>query len=693
MSVELLAPAGNMECLKSAVLNGADAVYLAGNNFGARSYADNFNNEEMEEAVDFCHLRGKAVYVTVNTLVTDREIEELLGYLGFLYEIGVDGVIVQDLGVADIVLKHFPEMSVHGSTQMTIHNLEGALYLQRLGFKRVVLSRELSFDEIKYIKENSEIELEIFIHGALCMSYSGQCLMSSFFGGRSGNRGKCAQPCRLLYSGELEVEKKNLLSLKDLCGVDYVQALSDIGVASLKIEGRMKGTDYVSTVTGVYRRIIDEKSVSKKDRVLLDTVFNRGGQTNGYLEGKKGIEMFCFHKPENPYVLNNYEMEEPTETKHKFSAFLSLKNGKRALIRLKNLSENVEEIEFMSDFVCCEAEKNPLTKEDVIAQISKTGGTFAEITDIEIELDDNIFLPKKVLNELRREALNHAEKRLLDSKKRERKTVDSSEIFKEISAVKDDNFEYYVKVNNKKQFDIVKNYNFGKIFVPYSLILSDVDNFSGKENLVVATPGIITREIKDKIVSLMEKGFRKFEISNISLLEILKNCELYGNFRLNIFNSFALLHLKLAESCGKGNKFISCELSPELTLPQIRDIVKLIPVISTVYGYTPLMLTENCILKNADKCKCDGVGYIFDRKGEKLPVIKDMGECRSILLNAKPIFMLDKADEIRRAGISKSMVFFTIEAEKECQMICDFIFSGGKINIDYTRGHFYKGVL
>lgn len=693
MSVELLAPAGNMECLKSAVINGADAVYLAGRNFGARSYADNFNIEEIEEAVNFCHLRGKAVYVTVNTLVLDREIEELLGYLGFLYEIGVDGVIVQDLGVADIVLKHFPKMSVHGSTQMTVHNLEGVLYLEKIGFKRVVLSRELSFEEIKYIKENSEIEIEIFIHGALCMSYSGQCLMSSFFGGRSGNRGKCAQPCRLLYSGEVTGEKKNLLSLKDLCGAEYVQALNDIGVASLKIEGRMKGTDYVSAVTGVYRRIIDEKIVSKKDRVLLDTVFNRGGQTNGYLEDKKGTDMFCFHKPENPYVLNNYEMEVPTETKRKFSAFLSLKIGKRAFIRLKNLSENVEKIEFMSDFVCCEAEKNPLSKEDVIAQISKTGGTFAEITDIEVELDNNVFLPKKVLNELRREALNHAEKQLLESKKREKIQVDFSEIFKEISAEKDNNFEYYVKVTDKTQYDIARNYNFGKIFVPYSLILSDIDYFSEEERLVVATPGIIKDKIREKIVSLMEKGFKKFEISNISLLEILKNCELYGSFRLNIFNSFALLHMKLAESFGNGNKFISCELSPELNLAQIRDIVKPIPVISTVYGHTPLMLTENCILKNAYKCPCHGVSYIYDRKGEKLPVIKDMGECRSVMLNAKPTFVLDKVDEIRRAGITKPMVYFFIESEKDCRKICDYIFAGGDINIDYTRGHFYKGVL
>ena len=292
--LELLAPAGNFDCLIAAVQSGADAVYLSGKAFGARSFADNFNNEEIEKAIDYCHIRGVKVYVTVNTLVFDSEFEELSAYLGFLNRVGVDGIIVQDMGVFKAAQCIIPNLPIHASTQMTIYNKDGVKFLENSGIKRVVLAREVSLSGIEEISKNTGAELEVFGHGALCMCYSGQCLLSSIIGGRSGNRGKCAQPCRLMYSINSSTKKAFYLSLKDLSSLSHIENLKNAGVSSLKIEGRMKGPAYVAAVVGIYRKYIDNPHpAEEEDLHILDMIFNRGGLTDGYLTQKKRSRYVC----------------------------------------------------------------------------------------------------------------------------------------------------------------------------------------------------------------------------------------------------------------------------------------------------------------------------------------------------------------------------------------------------------------
>ena len=312
--VELLAPVGNFECLKAAVQNGADSVYFGSNSFSARAFAENFDASTLKEAIKYAKLRGVKTNLTLNTLIKDNELENAFNLAKQAYELGIDAIIVQDLGLADLLIKNFPDLTIHGSTQMSIHNLEGALELQKLGFKRVVLSRELSLDEIEYICQNSKIEIECFIHGALCISYSGQCLFSSMVGGRSGNRGKCAQSCRLPYElleNDKKIDAGYLLSTRDLCGLKFLPKLISCGVTSFKIEGRMKSSEYVATVTRIYRKYIDLANnclqfnnmenyiIDPNDEKELMQVFNRGNFSNGHLENKPNKNLIYKEKPNN----------------------------------------------------------------------------------------------------------------------------------------------------------------------------------------------------------------------------------------------------------------------------------------------------------------------------------------------------------------------------------------------------------
>ena len=376
--IELLAPAGNFECLVAAVQSGADAVYLSGKAFGARSYADNFDGEMLEKAVDYCHLRGVKIYVTVNTLVLDSEMQELSEYLVFLNNIGTDAIIVQDMGVWQLAKQIVPELPIHASTQMTINNADGVKALESNGVNRVVLAREVSLENIRRISQTTRAELEVFAHGALCMCYSGQCLMSSIIGGRSGNRGKCAQPCRLPYSINNDKTKKFYMSLKDLSSVDHISELMEIGVAALKIEGRMKGPAYVAAVVGIYRKYIDNPHpLEKADAELLDRIFNRGGVTDGYLTGKTGREMFAFDKPDNPYHKGSDSLEQEllnrikTENrKLQLKCKVEIRLGQNPKISV--CSDEVE-VKYEADFFAEGAQKLPVTDETVRTQLSKTG--------------------------------------------------------------------------------------------------------------------------------------------------------------------------------------------------------------------------------------------------------------------------------------------------------------------------------
>lgn len=691
--IELLAPAGNFDCLVAAVQSGADAVYLAGKKFGARNFADNFDSDELEKAVDYCHLRNTRIYVTVNTLVTDSELEELKEYLCFLARIGVDAVIVQDLGVADIAQKITPELPVHASTQMTIHNLGGVNFLKKYNIRRVVLSRELSLEDIRYISANSDVELEIFAHGALCMCYSGQCLLSSIIGGRSGNRGKCAQPCRLPYSVNNSKDKSFIMSLKDLCGLEYMKDFSEAGVASLKIEGRMKGPAYVAAVVGIYRKYIDNpQSVNKKDFEVLDAIFNRGGLTDGYLTGRTGREMFALQKPDNPYLKGSSELEKSLlqeingeNRKTVVNGKISLKCGACPEFTVKNEDFSVR---YAHPEVVENAIKSSVTEEMVIAQLNKTGGTTFLFDRIEADIDDGIFVSAGTLNKIRREALLLLEKAITDSYKR---TVNSCGIT-ELSDEKNNvNHKFTCEITSFEQFDAIKKFDFDLLYVPLWLLYKHKDAFEPyKKKIVIVLPAIVRDKDYERTVtaskSLLDSEYHGVLIYNVSLIDAFEGYKIYTGFRMNVFNSFSLDFLK---NCG----IECCELSPELTLAQIKGIKKLMPVQTMVYGRLPLTVSENCLVKNGAKCPCDGNNFIVDRLGMKFPVIKDGDSCRSVILNCKKTFMGFEMQKIIDSGVSFLRIYFTDESPEECVKVCKAFFEGDSYRPeDFTKGHYFKGV-
>ncbi len=689
--IELLAPAGNFECLVAAVQSGADAVYLSGKSFGARSFADNFDYDALELAVDYCHLRGVKVYVTVNTLVSDSETDEVCDYLRFLNKIGTDAIIVQDMGIVKIASEIVPNLPIHASTQMTVHNAEGVKLLESLGIKRVVLSREVSLKDIKHISQSTDAELEVFGHGALCMCYSGQCLMSSIIGSRSGNRGKCAQPCRLPYSVNNSKNTKFYLSLKDLSSLELLAQMKDAGVASLKIEGRMKGPSYVAAVVKIYRKYIDEPtSINTEDLQLLDIIFNRGGLTDGYLTEKLGKNMFAFDKPDNPYrmgndkIVNQLLCDTKTENrKLKLKAEVQIRKG--MLPRISVLYNDFK-AEYVSEAIAEEALKAPISAETVISQLNKTGGTPFEFTDITIDLEDNLFLTAGALNQLRRNALDIFEKEYIKTFKRDDITLHTS-VVKEVPKI---DARFVCEITDIEQFDAVKKYDFFKIYVPLHIISANADKFSAyKDKIIIVPPSILHEGEFDATVgkakSLLDDGFFGIVANNMSLIKIFKDYRVFGGFRLNVFNSHTL-------EFYKNQGIESAELSPELSLKQLKSVKKSIPTQIMLYGRLPLMITENCVIKNGNFCPCNGKNYITDRIGMKFPVIRDGDSCRNVILNCKKTFL--DVDTAKSADVQFFRIYFTDEDKEECTRVCDSFFCGtGYKPEDFTKGHFAKGVM
>ncbi len=679
--IELLAPAGNMECLVAAIKGGADAVYFAGKLFGARSFADNFSNDEIKKAVDYCHLRGVKAYITVNTLVSDREIPEAMEYLKFLNQIGVDAVIVQDLGLCTLIKENFPNLPIHGSTQMTAHNAEGVWALEKMGIEQVVLSRELSLKEIRNIKNKTKAKLEIFAHGALCMCYSGQCLLSSVIGGRSGNRGKCAQPCRLEYKINDYSEKGFYMSLKDLCSLNHINEFINIGVSSLKIEGRMKGPQYVLEVVGIYRKYIDSGEMpTKEDMERLDRIFFRGGLTDGYLTGKKGREMFCFSKPDNPYEKQSKTFEEIPSKEKKLSLLCKvlIGEGDYPVIEIEGYGIKVCH---KAEIIAPKGEKRPLDCEFVRSKINKTGGTPFEFGEICVDIKGAPFMSVSEINDLRRAALEKFEKKYLKTFERK-----GDYIIPQILTKEREGAEFTCRVLNLSQFKAAIEYDFAKITVPDYVIYENCEEFIPYKDKIIIETAAVLKEMPNSLDKLYKMGFRNLLSENISFFET-KDFNLYGGFRMNIFNSHSLNLLK-----EKGYK--SAMLSPEMNLASIRDLSKPIKTEVMVYGHLPLMITENCVIKNRESCKCSNeVNYLIDRKGIKFPVVKDGESCRSIVLNSTPTYMGDKLSEVIKSGAEKLMLYFTIEAPEDVKRVCDVFFKGEGNIENYTRLHYHRGVL
>lgn len=647
---ELLAPAGSFEALLAAVEAGADAVYVGSKSFGARAYAKNFNIEELERAAVYCRIHGVKLYVTVNTLVLDREIDELTELAHALRSIRPDAVIMADLGAIRIFKSVAPELEIHASTQLSVHNSIGADEAYRLGCKRVVLARELSFDNIKATTEKCKPETEIFIHGALCVSCSGQCLMSSLVGGRSGNRGECAQPCRLPYNSSYP------LSLRDLSLASHVKEIIESGVASLKIEGRMKSPSYVYTVTSVYRKLLDERrNASDKENAILQKAFSRGGFTDKYFTDEPFEKMTGIRSEEDKKESRENEKSEFLVKKLPIQAKAIFKLGipSELTLTLGNRSVKV-----LGD-VPQKAENAPLSEAALKSRLSKMGNTFFVLSEesIEVLCESGINLSPASVNALRRAAVKALEggaecsdiialEKSRTSNKKSEKI--NTALFFDSTAL--ENIEKK-KPESLEFFDI--------IFAP----LFSQDKCKTANGVYI--PPIIhedeLQEVEQALKLSAENGIRYALIGNISHISLVKDAGLVpvGDFRLNVFNSYAKAEL---ERLGVERTV----LSPEISLAMARDIGGG----EVVLGRLPLMLTERCFIKENFSCEKCGKSSFTDRTGAKFPIIREW-EHRNIILNSQLTYMGDKKRELLDAGITHAHFIFTVESDEQILSLID----------------------
>ena len=652
---ELLCPAGDMDCLYAAVSGGADAIYVGGKRFGARAFAKNFDMDELRSAVSYCHLHGVKLYVTLNTLIEDREIAEAVEYAAELYRIGVDALIIADVGVIEAIRRHVPGLELHASTQMSLHSTDGVVAASKLGISRAVVARELSLANITSIVENSPCEIEVFLHGALCVCHSGQCLFSSMVGGRSGNRGECAQPCRLPYNGG-----KYPLSLKDLSLADHIPALIDSGVASLKIEGRMKSPDYVYTVSRIYRRLLDEgRGATEAEKLALRRAFSRGGFTDGYLTEKLNSPMTGIRSEDDKQQSRDAEFYEPHPERVAVRASVSMHLGQPSRLTLKNADRTVSVFGAVPQV----AENAPLTPDGLSARLSKMGNTFLSLRseDIEIDLDENLNLPPSAVNALRRTAAEEFEY-----------------CGRDLEEVKYIPFytERQADIYPKKSAQFFSESNFAKAFEIDPSLMSELDMtfiplYSTDENLSrskgVYLPPIITDSEKERVTLGLEKakkcGVMYALVSNLGQIQLAFDHGMtpIGDFRLNVTNCESK---RFYANMGVEHLI----LSPELTLPKARDIGGGL----ITYGRIPLMITERCFIRESFGCKNCENASLTDRKGEKFPMKRE-SDHRNLIFNSLPTYMGDKQQELSEMKLCSHHMLFTVE-------------DGGEI-IDIIRDH------
>lgn len=663
---ELLAPAGDMSCLYAAVEGGADAVYVGGKRFGARAFAKNFDMDELSRAVNYCHLHGVKLYVTLNTLIEDIELREAVEYAAELYRIGIDALIVCDLGVIAAIKRHVPGLELHASTQMSVHDTDGVVAAAKLGVSRVVVARELSLDNIKSAVDNSPCEIETFLHGALCVCHSGQCLFSSMVGGRSGNRGECAQPCRLPFNNG-----KYILSLRDLSLAEHIPELIESGVASLKIEGRMKSPDYVYTVTSVYRRLLDEyRSADNEENARLRRAFSRGGFTDGYLTGKLDKNMTGIRSEEDKRQSREDAGREFLPMKRKVRAVVSMKLGASSEMTITDGCKTVSVI----GEIPSPAENSPLTPDSVKARLCKMGSTNLTLApdDISLTLDEGINLPPSAINALRRSAAE-----AFESSRRELGEVnyapkfDKNNNIKSLTTAKFYSDEAYLKALSSDSREI------SSLDISFLSLTSSADALS-KANGVYLPP-VYTDAERDEIVKLLENakkhGVMYALVSNIGQIELVKSLGLtpIGDFRLNVTNGESAA---VYRSMGVTHLI----LSPELTLPKARDIGGGL----ITYGRIPLMITERCFIGENFGCKNCNKAALIDRKGEKFPMMREFGH-RNIIFNSLPTYMGDKADELRQYRLKSCHLLFTTEHGDEINRIIKAHRCGEKLNIQVRR--------
>ena len=691
--LELLAPAGSMEALRAAVQNGANAVYLGVGNLNARQSAKNFTPQTLVDAVKYCHVRGVEVHLTLNTLVSDREMKEAAELIRHAAVNNIDAFIVQDLGVVQLCRQIAPHIPVHGSTQMTVHSLPGVQLCAAMGMQRVVLSRELSREEIRYICANSPIEIEVFVHGALCMCYSGQCYLSSAIGGRSGNRGRCAQPCRQSY-GYTHWEEKYPLSLKDNCLVHYLQELEAMGVASVKLEGRMKKPEYVATVTAVYRKALDEKQVTRPMMDALMTAFNRQGFTDGYYTGRVDRKMFGVRQDtrDDPQWLQaarqSFEAGETPLVDIKF----------RAVVTVDGSSLTATDPEGRT---CTVPGPRPerainmaLTGEMLAQRVAKTGGTPYRCAEVRTRVDPGLIISAAAVNAMRRDVLNQLtalRARRENRPIRQPKPVPDYKGPKELPGLT-------VQVTTREQLTPnLLNSETAMLYVPLHILTADPDmtlRLVQRGRLAVALPRIVhdgeMPKLKKDLALLRELGVNNALVGNLGLLGPAREAgmKIHGDFGLNIYNSASMNVLRSLEAA-------SATVSFEMTLPQIRDLSKAVNTEIIAYGRLPLMVTEHCLIQSrTGECTCHlGTTKLTDKTGAEFPIVKDGNTCRSVLLNGKKLSWLDRQDDLAKLGVWAVRLYFTTENAREVDRILeDYLnptpFDPGAC----TRGLYLRGV-
>lgn len=701
---ELLAPAGNLEIFKGVIESGADAVYVGGSMFGARAYANNFTEDELLEAIDFAHLRGVKVYLTVNTLIKNSEFSKLYDYLLVYYKRGLDAVIVQDIGVVKAIHEYFPSLEIHTSTQMTVTGADGVRFLSQFGVTRVVMAREVSLAEMKRIHEETGMELEAFVHGALCYSYSGQCLFSSILGGRSGNRGRCAQPCRLPYTVEGKKDEY-ILSLKDMCGIKALDKLHDAGVYSLKIEGRMKQLEYACGVVKYYRSYIDSKKpVSDADYDRIKALGNRCGFTDRYYFDHNGSDMVTYVKPN---FVSNAAEPSPEKRKLSIEGELVLREGKPGSLTVKRGDVTYKaSIEPVSA-----ALKAPLDKKAAIDRINKTGDTDFEFSHIKAQIGENVFVPNGALNKLRRDAISGLCDKLLKKYYRNDaryadissmcelpEHVVKSDAAHEDGAVNAKDYTTICSCMTRAQLDTLISYDcFDVFYLDFDMydrktliqqFADDVKCLTKRNKKVyLMLPTIFRADSSDYFVSIAKEldkvSFDGFVVKNYE--------ELYLTENLFTGKKVILDHNMYTFNDVSKSAFFEHGVSGD-TVPlelNSREIMHRNNIGSQmiVYGYYPLMTTANCVHKNTKGCdKKQKLIYLKDRYNKSFAVCNNCKECYNTIYNSLPTMLTKNISKLKEAGIRSFRYSFTIETPKQIKAVMD-----DKV-AEYTNGHYKRGV-
>lgn len=741
---ELLAPAGSLAILKGVIEAGADAVYIGGSQFGARAYADNFSEEELLEALDFAHLRGKKVYLTINTLLKNTELMPLYEYLTPLYEHGLDAVIVQDLGVISLIRDWFGDMPVHASTQMTVTGVEGVKLLQELGVSRVVLSRELSIEEIQRIHERTGMELEVFVHGALCYCYSGQCLFSSMLGGRSGNRGRCAQPCRLPYSvwdeEHRELRKDSyILSLKDLCAIEHLPQLLQAGAYSLKIEGRMKQISYAVGVVSYYRKYIDacllhkdDYSISQEEKKEIADLGSRCGFTDSYLTGRNGFkangsDMVTYEKP------SFYASAEPTEGPHSYLPIqgrLVLKEGIPARLELQSSnilddrkgngsnsdgSNHTLTVNVTGD-VPQRADKQPLVEADVMKRMQKTKDTAFVFETLTIDMEDHLFLPNGALNRLRREGIAALEQAILLNYYRQPSSEQYAIPYVDCNADEikaDKNCRIICAIEQRFQLDTVLSQKL------VTTVYLSSDAYSNEQMIAdmredIAKCHAAQKEVffifpaifRDKSAEMYARHLEEFQtlgldgvvVKNYEALHFVKEnlpeLRIVSDYNLYTYNDAAVTAF---HRLGVWKDTIPLELNRKEIRTRHNNFSEML-----IYGYYPLMVSAQCVRNNCSACRKEtGFLWLKDRLRKEFAVRNCCNACYNVLYNSLPTLLFLYINECKEAGITDFRLHFTIEEKEQVQNICklfeDF-WTGRKKTLPedgrqiFTNGHYKRGV-